>query len=403
MQIKFLMNFVLLEKELVMNKEKIEKYCSFLKNNYESQKSSIDTFILKEAKSASNTRSPLFVSWEITSNCNLSCGHCRAANNLSRTYGDKYQLNTSECIDLISDLKNSQVYTLGITGGEPFVREDIMDILIYAKKLSIQLIIYTNGCYITESIAEKLGTILSKEDIIHLSMDGGTEEDNDRQRGKGTFKKVLSALKLLNKYKLTIRLTIVPTVFNINSIKKLGEIAKEFGVSTFSAVPLMTAGRAIKNNLKPETEKLFDIEIEMINLFEGTDIEYLGGVTGATCSLGEIDGLVDSKCFIKRQGSERRICDAGTKQVFIDAYGNVYPCNLFASSEKYCMGNIKSDSIESIWKNKKWRVFSDGIDMKDTKCRKCKLWYLCNGGCMALSELHTGRLDTPDPRCVLND
>jgi MoaA/NifB/PqqE/SkfB family radical SAM enzyme len=75
-------------------------------------------------------RAPVNVTWEITLKCNLRCVHCLSnSGEVSRD-----ELNTSECMKLIDELSAIRVFQVNIGGGEPFIRNDFLDLLITATK-----------------------------------------------------------------------------------------------------------------------------------------------------------------------------------------------------------------------------------------------------------------------------
>lgn len=381
-----------------MEKQECELFCKSLRQKYIEIKKSPETIILQKAKSYEKIKGPFYVSWELTSACNFTCKHCRAANNLSRKKvenlpWDKYK-------KVIDDLAENQISLLGITGGEPTLFPYFQDIVRYAKHQKIVITIYTNASNISEEVACNLSKCLTKDDLIHVSLDGGVEEDNDAQRGKGTFKRTIRGLAALAKYSLPIRLTIVPTIYNINNIDKIIDIAMKYNVKEVSAVPLMSAGRA-NEKLRPDNNLLFKKEIAVLRKLEKcVNIKYEGGIFGPVCVYSKYPELLKNVNFPQAFANDLRVCDAGTKQLFIDAQGNCFPCNLFASSEEFMLGNVFDTSISEIWQNKKLSIFKKGIEMEDEKCKKCKLWSLCNGGCMGLSWLNEKSLSLRDPRCI---
>lgn len=103
--------------------------------------------------------------------------------------------------------------------------------------------------------------------------------------------------------------------------------------------------------------------------------------------------------FPKRERPQRRLCDAGTRKLFIDALGNCYPCSLFALDTRFCLGNINESNLSEIWHNRKLSLFKNGVARDEKICSGCELWDICDGGCMALSFNHYGSLKVPDPRC----
>lgn len=94
---------------------------------------------------------PIHVHWEITHRCNLKCMHCYIRKNPI-----KKELKTREIIKIINDIGKNKVFRLSISGGEPFLRYDILKILKEAKKYKIITSISSNGWFITNSNAKEM-------------------------------------------------------------------------------------------------------------------------------------------------------------------------------------------------------------------------------------------------------
>lgn len=374
-----------------------KKLQSIFLSDYNMCKSDPETIIMQRA-AKTQIKAPLFISWEITSECNLSCRHCRAAFNCSRskhTYPsiDQYK-------QVIRNFGDNEVHRVGITGGEPLLHPSFFDILYACKKENLDIILYTNATLIGSKEAELLSSILSEDDIVHVSLDGGNKEANDSQRGHGVFDKVINSLEELSTHSINIRLNIVPTVLNEDSIIDLCNIALKYNVKEFGASPLMTSGRAKLENLTPNYSKLFQIEMQVADRLKETAVKYVGGISGAVHNILNVPDFIKSeRPIIKRESSEYKICDAGNRKIFIDANGDSYPCSLFAANPEFCGGNIFNSTLEEIWATNTWRIFRNGVTINSNQCKKCPAFSLCNGGCMALAYQTTGNLGDMDPRC----
>ena len=352
--------------------------------------------ILLRRISNQKLKSPLFVSWEITSHCNLFCKHCRAANNYSKSHSSNHSF--SEYKNVIQKICNCEPYRLGITGGEPFLNPFLFKIIEECKTNGLQLILYTNATLIDDSKAKKLSELLDNYDIVHVSIDGGNEYCNDSQRGDGSFKRAIFGLENLSHYKINVRLNIVPTLLNWTSILELCDIAIKYKVKEFGASPLMTAGNASEVNLAPpDSIAMFQTEINVVEKLKGTGVKYIGGISGAIHNYLYFPSL-ELKQKIKRESASKKICDAGTRKVFIDSNGDLYPCSLFASKPEFSIGNVFDESIIELWNNPQLDCFRQGFET-DVICKDCELLFLCNGGCPALTYLHTKKLVGVDPRC----
>ena len=95
---------------------------------------------------------PLHVEWEITNACNLRCRHCYAS------AGDKAsgELTTKEALDLVAELDSTGAADVTLSGGEPFLRKDLWQILRALNSRGIPFIIYTNGTLLDHRRVKKL-------------------------------------------------------------------------------------------------------------------------------------------------------------------------------------------------------------------------------------------------------
>ena len=379
-----------------MKKDNANKLYDIFLEHYEIIKQDPQTVIMQKADGRM-LKSPLFISWEIMADCNLSCVHCRAAYNNSRSKLNYYSLE--EYYKVLKEFSDLEVMVVGITGGEPLLHPFFWEILKESRKYHFDIIIYTNGTLIRDSEAKKLADLLRPEDIVHVSLDGGTSEANDKQRGEGCFNKTIQALTFLKKYKVPVRLNMVPTIHNVESIPELCDIAIEMGVKEFGASPLMLTGRA-EREIMPNQQLLFQMEEMVAERLRNSETQYIGGISGTVHSYLYLHEWFDDNIYnLKREGKKYRLCDAGNRKVFVDAGGDVYPCSLFAAHKEFVVGNVFSSHLDEIWGSNKLVKFRQGIVIEDNKCINCKLLPLCNGGCMALAYHKYGKLGAIDPRC----
>lgn len=160
---------------------------------------------------------------EITNRCNLNCTYCYAEVNRS-----KYELSTKKWIEIFNGLESNGLRATLISGGEPFIRKDMVDILAaISKKLIVE--INTNGKYITAEIAEKLSKMKLKR--VQVSLDSVLPEYHDLLRGKNSHRDALSAIKNLTKYKIPTQISMVVTQRNEDTIPDMENLAKRLGAT----------------------------------------------------------------------------------------------------------------------------------------------------------------------------
>jgi len=98
---------------------------------------------------------PLVVWLEVTQRCNLHCEHCfMSASSLSGPSDS--EMSTEKIFSLLDELKQQGVLSLVLTGGEPFVRSDFLEILDYAASLGFVTAVVTNGLRLTRSIIDRI-------------------------------------------------------------------------------------------------------------------------------------------------------------------------------------------------------------------------------------------------------
>ncbi len=93
------------------------------------------------------------VAWELTRNCNLFCAHCRGSASQDQYSGE---LSIEECFHLIDQILEVGKPIIILTGGEPLIRQDVLQIARYAVNNGLKVVMGTNGTLITEEMAAKL-------------------------------------------------------------------------------------------------------------------------------------------------------------------------------------------------------------------------------------------------------
>jgi mycofactocin radical SAM maturase len=322
-------------------------------------------------------RAPVNVTWEITLKCNLRCVHCLS----NSGDGSKDELNTAECMKLIDDLTALKVFQVNIGGGEPFIREDFLDLLDYSHKKGLVTCVSTNGTILDNSIAKRLSAM----DMLYLqvSLDGADEETNDRIRGKGTYKKVLSAIKALTASKVKFSINTVLTRTNFKQLETLRDMAGEYGAELrVSRFRPSGRGKSSKADLGPTPEQL-EYFAEWL---EGHDLVRTG------------DSFF---CLTSDHRREKGLdmCGAAKMTCCVSPDGNVYPC-AFLQELPFLSGNVRKKSFKAIWDTSSILDQFRNINVKS--CVDCYRFDVCRGGCPAMAYHTYNDINMPDPECLVN-
>lgn len=132
----------------------------------------------------------------LTSRCNLRCNMCGV---WKSGYKREDEIGTADAKSLIDQAVEMGVTTVYFTGGEALLRDDIFELIEYAARDGIITTFNTNGTLITEAVAERIAN--SGLTSLTFSIDSPREEVHDSLRGKGVFRKAMSAIKAVNRYK----------------------------------------------------------------------------------------------------------------------------------------------------------------------------------------------------------
>lgn len=280
------------------------------------------------------TRTPLTAKFEITYNCNYKCKYCYVD-------GVKGKMLPLEDIKIIlTKLKENGVNKLYITGGEPFLHPNILDIIEYSSNLGFITTIQTNASFVDEAMAKRLKKY--KHINLGISFHSAIEKNFDSfTQTIGSYKKTIEASRYLKENN-------IPFIFKLAVTKENQE------------------------NLKRNIE-----------FFEKNDIKFQ---VYTQIFPNTTDNVDNSKFFLDREyiawlyknnylKLTRSNCSALKTKLWISSNGDVYPCEL--TRER--IGNLINESFDSIWFSKEAeQVLKSNIYIEPPKCQKCDKKDYCN-------------------------
>ncbi len=192
---------------------------------------------------------------QINNACNLSCAHCLVSSGPGKEPG----LPSERLVSVVDRAVQLGLDRLYITGGEPFVRRDIFELLRHATETrGLEVIILTNATVFRGPILRELGTLDRSRVRFQVSVDGATPETNDPVRGPGTFAKALDGARLLADLGYDVALTTVTTRRNLAELPALPGIARTAGAKSHHLMWTHKRGRAAAslNGFFPEVPEL---------------------------------------------------------------------------------------------------------------------------------------------------
>ena len=306
---------------------------------------------------------PLKVLFELTYACNFQCVHCY---NVKEA---KNELGTSQVKGILKELARSGCFHVGFTGGEPFTRKDIFEILDFAKRSGFRITILTNGYLIDRKAADKiaaLGTSLNKVDISVLGGDKKTFESVTRK--KGSFANAEKTIKLLKQRGVCVMIKSGFMRQNKGGFGKIREMAASSGCM-FRYSPILNAKTdgskgPLKHRLSPEEV------IELSNEFRGVK-KKPGAKTPARISPGK-------NRFLR--------CGSGRTEASINPYGELKLC----PDINQTVYDIRQLGLDRAWK--KLKEYVKSLEGGDYACKSCYLAGFCNS-CPARMVVEEGDLN----------
>lgn len=322
-------------------------------------------------------------------NCNLRCKYCFYADVVQNRQEASYGIMDIGTLEAIvkSIIQNASGHcTFAFQGGEPTLAGlDFYQKLIELEKkyntkgLIINNAIQTNGILIDEKWAKFLA---DNEFLVGLSLDGSKDlHDLYRvdQGGMGTFKTVMHTAQLFDKYKVKYNIL---TVITANSARRIGKVYGFFKRNNLRyqqyipCIDPFDAGQGSSGySLTPDLYAEF-----LINLF---NLWYKDITSGKFIYIRYFENLVGMLAGIIPESCG--MLGRCMKQLIIEADGSVYPCDFYVL-DKYKIGNLVKDNLETIENNLKKIRFIEESMYIDEKCKKCRWANLCRGGCRRYRE-----------------
>ncbi|MGE5533270.1 MAG: radical SAM protein [Bacillota bacterium] len=343
------------------------------------------------------TKGPLFiVPWRCTFACDSSCVHCTSAG--KPAVSD--EMSTEDAKKMVDRVVDFGATFFGITGGQPFLRKDLFEVLDYAAKKGLSTSIITDGRMLDQDAFKR---IIKNQTKISVSIDGA-EKTNDAIRGRGAYKAAISAIERVSKEKLLNCLVYTfanadkTTNANEEDMRHVLDLAKKYDarwVVFHGMIPYSSEKSCLKVDLTPAQyewvcNKLYDLTPEYngkpcINVY----IPFYARVAKQR-GMPDFDNWYNN-FFLGR-------CFFG-KFMSVAENGEVIPCSY---NDAYRVGNVKDKSLGEIWgilqQSEFFNKVKDKANIKG-KCGICEYKVIC-GGCRSSALFYTGDILGPDLRCA---
>jgi MoaA/NifB/PqqE/SkfB family radical SAM enzyme len=266
-------------------------------------------------------RVPYSVYFAVTDKCPYHCPHC--------SYGrhDSGLLDTRHAMSIVEQVDRLGAVTMGFTGGEPLLRDDIAS-LVAAAADTMGTVLFTTGYRLTESVARALRK--AHLDCITIGIESDRPDEHDAVRGvAGSYQTAMDAIAVSREAGLFTAISTMATRDKIQrgTLEALAELATRLGVQEFRILePIPTgrfAGRGHEMLTEAETARI-------VNFHKSWNRRGRGPAIAA---------------FSHLESAAMFGCGAGFHHLFIDAVGNVCPCDLTPLR----FGNALAEPLDQIW------------------------------------------------------
>jgi radical SAM protein with 4Fe4S-binding SPASM domain len=370
---------------------------------------------------------PYVVSWNLTYRCNLACEHCYldaggTPQVGTENFADRSELGTDECFRVIDEIAAFAPECVTIlTGGEPLLRRDILEIVRRAAERGLWVVVGTNGVRITENVAKRLAEAGARG--LSLSLDALDPDRHDHFRKvRGAWRNTVEGADILNRTGLPFIVQTTAGSHNLGELDAIADFAHDrLAAKVWNLYFLVPTGRGqFVSDITPaqydevlaslyRIQRKYDrrmlVNAKCAPHYIKTVLEQQGQARetgngdrqeGRASPLTDIDwsqtpGLSAIRTYSGGAGG----CPAGTHYMGIRPNGDVTPCPylpVFA-------GTLRTSSLADLWTSSELFV---GIRKRTTlggRCGECEMNGHC-GGCRARAYGMTGDLMAEDPLCT---
>ncbi len=334
------------------------------------------------ASSVTN-KQPLWLLAEVTYRCPLHCAFCYNPTDYDKH--SKNELTTEQWLQALRDARKMGALQLGISGGEPLLRDDIEQIVEEAHKLGYYSNLITSGVGLTEKRIQafKEGGL----DHIQLSMHDITEDISNFITDTRTFELKKKVAAMIKAHGYPMVLNVVIHRYNIDHVDKILEMAEALGADYVELANTQYYGWSLVNRsqLMPTREQLNRAE-------------------AATNAFRERVGNKMKVFFVVPDyfSDRPKKCMNGWGEVFmiVTANGDVLPCHSARSLPGLEFPNVREHGLQWAWNESPAFNKYRGMDWLKEPCRSCDEKENDLGGCRCQSYLLSGDAEAADPVCT---
>lgn len=294
---------------------------------------------------------------EVTSKCNFNCKGCFNKNTFAKTDRNITDMSTDRLKQVLDNIVELGTQRVRFTGGEPLMRDDLEELLEYAKSIGLEIFLNTNATCVNNENIKYIEKYVSN---VLVSING-FNDDNELEwtQTKGSFKDKLNGIKVLIESKIpAVRAGTVATSENIVSLDKIYQIVKE---NKFTSWEIFNPVSAKKGLISDEEYIQLYNKIINLSLDSGKWVNIANSIPFCI--------FEKEKISLIAQGGK---CDLGYARLVIDPLGNVKP-DYFSDK---IIGTV--DNLLECWNHPVFKKLRN-YDFIEDDCKRCTYLDRCKG------------------------
>jgi radical SAM protein with 4Fe4S-binding SPASM domain len=318
--------------------------------------------IEKEAPFTYQYSAPLRMDLALTFRCQNDCIHCYAGGP-----HETPELTTEQWKAVIDKLSDIGVFILTFTGGEPTLRDDLPELLLYAQHRGMVTGLITNGRRLKDpayvATLEKSGL-----DFVQITLESHKPSVHDAiTQSEGSWKDTVVGIKNAVHSQIYVSTNTTLSKQNADHFLTTIDYIKELGVDAFGCNSLIYSGKA------PQASDEFALSIEQLKVLlpqvrekaQMLQLKFLWYTPTQYCQFDPV-----------QYGLGLKSCTAAMITACVGPNGDVYPCQSYFES----LGNILTTPWDTIWRNPLAEKLRKR-EYVEEKCKDCGQLQVCGGGC----------------------
>ena len=331
--------------------------------------------IEKEEPFSYQYNAPLRMDLAVTFQCQNDCVHCYAGGPHKTD-----ELTTDQWKTVIDHLSEIGVFIVTFTGGEPTLREDLPELMLYAQNKGMVTGLISNGRRLKDQayieILEKAGL-----DFVQITLESHKSEVHDKMTNAlGSWRETVEGIRNAAQSQIYVSTNTTLSKHNAAEFLTTIDFIKSLGANAFGANSLIYSGKApeTQNEFALSTNELTRLLPQIRDKANMLGLKFLWYTPTQYCQLDPV-----------ALGLGVKSCTAALINACVGPNGDIYPCQSYFES----LGNILTDPWIKIWHN----PLAESIrkrDYADEKCQDCSQLQACGGGCPLELQNKTAQSDS---------